>query len=74
MTYGIRQDLRYTNRWKSNTAINIHLMVGCDSGFNRLRIGGCSKIQLGSTKAGNFLTSTVIIKFSSKTLHYGIGQ
>jgi hypothetical protein len=44
------------------------------SGFKRLRIGGCSKKQLGSTKAGNFLTSRVTIKFSKKTLHYGIGQ
>jgi hypothetical protein len=44
------------------------------SEFNRLRIGGCSKKQLGSTKAGNFFTSTVTIKFSKKTLHYGIGQ
>jgi len=44
------------------------------SALNRLRIGGCSKKQLGSTKAGNFLTSTVNIMFSKKTLHYGIGQ
>jgi hypothetical protein len=43
-------------------------------GFNRLRIGGCSKKQLGSTKAGNFLSSTVNIKLSRKKLHYGTGQ
>jgi hypothetical protein len=33
------------------------------SGLKRLRIGGCSKKQLGSTKAENFLTSTINIKF-----------
>jgi len=44
------------------------------SGLNRLRIGGCNKKQLSSTKAGNFLTSRVNMKFSKKTLHYGIGQ
>jgi len=44
------------------------------SGLNRLRIGGCSKKQLGSTKAGNFLTSTGNIWFLRKALHYGIGQ
>jgi len=42
------------------------------SGFRRLMLGGCSKKQLGSTKAGNFLTSTVNIKFSRKALHNGI--
>jgi len=44
------------------------------SGLNRLGIVACSKKELVSIKAGNFLTSIVNIKFSKKTLHYGIGQ
>ena len=48
-------NLRYTNRWNSN-AVNKSPPYGrmMHSGFNRLRIGGCSKKQLASTKAGNF--------------------
>jgi hypothetical protein len=44
------------------------------SGFKRLRIAGRNKKQLGSTKADNFLTSTITINISKKTLHYGIVQ